>query len=343
MLQLNKDTIGLEIKDEYINIICGNKNHIKYDNSLKINSNWCNEGRILNEEEIINKINSCLKENKIKCNRVAYVIQGSDIVTRYIELPVMKEEALRESVYFEFGQFIKDLDLYYMDYEVIERVNLKDKKVIKILLVACPKNKIDSLVTLSNKLNLKLKDIDILSNCISRVIRHSNVFDKNVENVGVFYLGYKNSNFFIMEKGFLHVERFLPFGVFNILREVERKKFINFEEETAEFSEIIGCISLAQLFDEYPRIKDSIDNIIESTNKIIQFYTNGQSKRMVDKIIILSQFNMYHDVEEYINNAYETPCRIIKEEKELGIKIKNKNSDNFSILISTYGLFLRGK
>lgn len=343
MFQLNKDIIGLEIKDEYINVTYGNRNHIKYANSLKINSNWCNEGRILNEEQISNEINSYLKENKIKCNKVSYVIQGSDIITRYVELPIMKEEALREAVYFEFGQFIKDLDLYYMDYEVIEKINLKDKKSLKILLVACPKNKIDSLVTLSNKLDFKIKDIDILSNCISRVIRNSSIFDKDVQSVGVFYLGYKNSNFFIMERGFLHVERFLPFGFFNILRDVERKKSMKFEEEISDFSEIIGCDNLMELFNEYPRIKDSIDNIIESINKIIQFYTNGKSKKMVDKIIIISQFNIYIDVEKYISNAYETPCTIIKDADDLGIKIKNENSDKFSTLMAIYGLFLRGK
>ena len=65
----------------------------------------------------------------------------------------------------------KDAGEYIIDYEIIEKIETAEKKALKLLVAAVPKEKVKKLVKLSEMLNLEIVAIDITSNCACRVFK----------------------------------------------------------------------------------------------------------------------------------------------------------------------------
>ena len=185
---INNKKLCIQITDSSINILIGNRNRIYEANSIALESGICFNGSIADIDALAKRLNEYLEVNARDVKKVSFVLSSSHIITRYIELPILKEEALRGAVHFEFNQFIPEIDEYYMNYEIVEKINTKDKKAYKIVLVAVKKERINTLVEISNKIGKELDIIDTLSNSLSRILKCSNYLVSE-ESTGIIYLG----------------------------------------------------------------------------------------------------------------------------------------------------------
>ncbi len=190
--------LSIQITDSSINILIGNKNKIFDATSIDLESGIFSDGNVIDIDRLADKLNRYLEVNARDVKEVSFVLAGSDIITRYIEVPILKDNALREAVHFEFNQFIPEIDSYYMNYEIVEKINTKEKKAYKIVLVAARREKINKLVEISNKIDKELDVIDTLSNSLARNLKGSNYLVTE-ESTGIIYLGSDSSVLSIIE------------------------------------------------------------------------------------------------------------------------------------------------
>ena len=106
--------MAIKISDTAINILIGNKNRIYETHNITLENGICKDGTVRDTENIINLLNEYLDVNARDIKDVSFVLRGSDIITRYIEVPILKDDALREAVNYEFIQFIPEIDDYYI-------------------------------------------------------------------------------------------------------------------------------------------------------------------------------------------------------------------------------------
>ena len=211
--------LSIQITDTSINILIGNKNKIYETHTIELENGDCKDGNVRDKDSIVKLLNDYLDVNGRDVKNVSFVLRGSDIITRYIEVPILKNDALIEAVNFEFKQFIPDIDDYYMNYEIVEKINTKEKKAYKILLVAATKEKINPIIEIAEEIGKELEVIDILSNSLARVLKSSDHIASE-ESTGIFYFGADSSTLGIIEGNVLKFERNLPFGIKNIFNEV---------------------------------------------------------------------------------------------------------------------------
>lgn len=321
--------LSIQITDTSINILIGNKNKIYETHTIELENGDCKDGNVRDKDSIVKLLNDYLYVNGRDVKNVSFVLRGSDIITRYIEVPILKNDALIEAVNFEFKQFIPDIDAYYMNYEIVEKINTKEKKAYKILLVAATKEKINPIIEIAEEIGKELEVIDILSNSLARVLKSSDHIASE-ESTGIFYFGADSSTLGIIEGNVLKFERNLPFGIKNIFNEVY--------EEAAVTA--LDSKQVTNVFENNEQLMMNFENLLASVNNTVRYYNSEKNNKPVTNFIIICADMIMTNMEKYLEKYFELPCILVKDPSDLGLKLKFK--DNFPKYISSYGLLLRG-
>lgn len=331
--------IVLEVKDNLIDIIVGNELEINFEGTVKLEKGICDDGYIKNIEKVTKDLDSYFIKNNIKEKNISFVVFGSDVITRNIELPYMNGRSLEKTIQFEIDDIISNREQYYVDYEIVKEIKDDFGKKIKfeILIVGCLKKKIDLLVELSDRLNKRLIMIDVLTNTLNKVLINSKI-DYDRKTIGLIYFGHNFSNISISTNGVLKLERTIPFGFDNISREIENIKRNN--NEKISINNTRGYKEVDEIFLEYPIIKEKVNQFLELIYKTIRFYGSGKSDSGVDKLAIISKIDLNEPILNYIEEYFNIKTSYIKSPKDIGINVKSKNNEVFKYL-SLYGLFLR--
>ena len=326
---VNNKKLSIQITDTSINILIGNKNKIYETHTIELENGDCKDGNVRDKDSIVKLLNDYLYVNGRDVKNVSFVLRGSDIITRYIEVPILKNDALIEAVNFEFKQFIPDIDDYYMNYEIVEKINTKEKKAYKILLVAATKEKINPIIEIAEEIGKELEVIDILSNSLARVLKSSDHIASE-ESTGIFYFGADSSTLGIIEGNVLKFERNLPFGIKNIFNEVY--------EEAAVTA--LDSKQVTNVFENNEQLIMNFENLLASVNNTVRYYNSEKTNKPVTNFIIICADMIMTNMEKYLEKYFELPCILVKDPSDLGLKLKFK--DNFPKYISSYGLLLRG-
>ena len=321
--------LSIQITDTSINILIGNKNKIYETHTIELENGDCKDGNVRDKDSIVKLLNDYLDVNGRDIKNVSFVLRGTDIITRYIEVPILKNDALIEAVNFEFKQFIPDIDDYYMNYEIVEKINTKEKKAYKILLVAATKEKINPIIEIAEEIGKELEVIDILSNSLARVLKSSDHIASE-ESTGIFYFGADSSTLGIIEGNVLKFERNLPFGIKNIFNEVY--------EEAAVTA--LDSKQVINVFENNQQLMMNFENLLASVNNTVRYYNSEKTNKPVTNFIIICADMIMTNMEKYLEKYFELPCILVKDPSDLGLKLKFK--DNFPKYISSYGLLLRG-
>lgn len=326
---VNNKKLSIQITDTSINILIGNKNKIYETHTIELENGDCKDGNVRDKDSIVKLLNDYLDVNGRDVKNVSFVLRGSDIITRYIEVPILKNNALIEAVNFEFKQFIPDIDDYYMNYEIVEKINTKEKKAYKILLVAATKEKINPIIEIAEEIGKELEVIDILSNSLARVLKSSDHIASE-ESTGIFYFGADSSTLGIIEGNVLKFERNLPFGIKNIFNEVYDEAAVT----------ALDSKQVTNVFENNQQLMMNFENLLASVNNTVRYYNSEKTNKPVTNFIIICADMIMTNMEKYLEKYFELPCILVKDPSDLGLKLKFK--DNFPKYISSYGLLLRG-
>ena len=326
---VNNKKLSIQITDTSINILIGNKNKIYETHTIELENGDCKDGNVRDKDSIVKLLNDYLDVNGRDIKNVSFVLRGSDIITRYIEVPILKNNALIEAVNFEFKQFIPDIDDYYMNYEIVEKINTKEKKAYKILLVAATKEKINPIIEIAEEIGKELEVIDILSNSLARVLKSSDHIASE-ESTGIFYFGADSSTLGIIEGNVLKFERNLPFGIKNIFNEVYDEAAVT----------ALDSKQVTNVFENNQQLMMNFENLLASVNNTVRYYNSEKTNKPVTNFIIICADMIMTNMEKYLEKYFELPCILVKDPSDLGLKLKFK--DNFPKYISSYGLLLRG-
>ena len=326
---VNNKKLSIQITDTSINILIGNKNKIYETHTIELENGDCKDGNVRDKDSIVKLLMDYLDVNGRDIKNVSFVLRGTDIITRYIEVPILKNNALIEAVNFEFKQFIPDIDDYYMNYEIVEKINTKEKKAYKILLVAATKEKINPIIEIAEEIGKELEVIDILSNSLARVLKSSDHIASE-ESTGIFYFGADSSTLGIIEGNVLKFERNLPFGIKNIFNEVYDEAAVT----------ALDSKQVTNVFENNQQLMMNFENLLASVNNTVRYYNSEKTNKPVTNFIIICADMIMTNMEKYLEKYFELPCILVKDPSDLGLKLKFK--DNFPKYISSYGLLLRG-
>jgi type IV pilus assembly protein PilM len=336
-----KDLVTVEFGNEYIKIVVGTKEKVKFFGTIKTPEESFVEDNIVNIQKLAKAVSSFLKSNDVKIDRISFTIQGQDIVVRHIETPILDRKGLLKAVQWELSQYLPEEGKnYYHDYEIIEKVSNKELKVFKIMVVSVPKEKIDKYVAVAEKLRLKLEAIDIASNNVSRAFREVHKIKKEIQSIGIIQIGLYNSNFTILNNGRLFIQRDVAFGIKNVADELYPFGKSRPEESARNFLDNFTLNGESENT-VVSSIKAQFDTLFYSFDKIIQFYTTGKINKNLDMIYIIGEGTQISGIDNYVQNYYSATVELVESPEEIGIKTKLPTDCSFKYYVNNIGLLLR--
>ncbi len=341
MLQgiMDSTRLAVDISDNILKAVYGNSSSIKCAEILKLEDNCITDGKIIDMEAVRKALDGFIVKTNIKNRNVSFSIHGQDVVVRQIECPALKEKGLREAAEWEIGQNLPGGgENHYIDYEVLDKKDIKKNKSVKLMVAAAPREKVDQLISLSQKLKLKVQSVDVYSNCIVRVF---NRICRNGKAVGILDMGDVTTSFTIIDNGKLFIDREVPFGLNNIKYFLARRENIGLEFVDKHIYESIDFSALRTTDEVQSRMKIMLDNMCSTFQNVIRFYNMGRTEQDLEYIYVIGAGAKLKGFEFYIKSYFGCKVQSLSSQKVMNHKIKLPSDVDYSKFISTIGLLMR--
>lgn len=334
---------AIDIGNGYTKVVVGNNKKIKLCGLLKMPEGSVVNNNIMDVGAVAQTLKAFMNENKINSSDAYFAIQGQDLVVRHLEIPMMNVKSIRQAVEYEINQYLpEDGANHYVDYEIIEKINTPEKKAYKLVVVAAPKAKVNKYIELARAMNMKVKAIDISSNCATRVFKEKEKYDPSVKkSTGIIDIGYNTSNITILENGKLFIEREINFGIYNIVKEIS--SFFN-DDYNQAYQYLFEKFSFNNADDGsgiHKKILSMFDEGLDSFEKIIQFYTTGRIEKTLDKIYIIGGGSGVKGIDFYYGSYFNTSAYVADSPEKLPCKLKFPVGCDLNVYINALGLVLR--
>jgi len=277
-------------------------------------------------------IKQLFKEHDIRVRNVVSALPGDDAIVRYVKLPYMSEEELKNVIMLETEQYIPlAIDQVVLDYSVLGELDEEGQKKLEVLLVAAKEEIVDRHIELLSHAGLNPILLDVDSFALS------NAFERNYgtipdETIGLINLGAKLTTINIVENGVSHLTRDVAVAGNNFTREIQREFGVSFSEAEAlkrqqgqalTESEDLLQIGGGEHDEKTSRIGDAItpvlNKLLAEIRRSFDYYESSIRKKNVSRIMLSGGTSRLKNLDKYLAEKLNIPVELNDPFKSLEI------------------------
>ena len=284
-----KSLLGLDIGSGAIKLVqlnrVGEGYQLQHFGVRALDSELIVDGTIMDAGRVVSVIKELLEEQSIQTKEVAFSVSGHSVIVKKIQLPVMSEEELEESIKWEAEQYIPfDINDVNIDFHILENSddqNVKDQ--MDVLLVAVKKEKLTEYTALVMEAGLRPLVVDVDAFTLE------NMFGVNYEVmegevVALVDIGASVMNINIVKGGTFAFTRDISIGGNRYSETIQREFNLTFEQaEMAKRGKTIDGIDPEVLLNIINLLNDKISS--EVTRSFDYFKTTSINEN-IDRILI---------------------------------------------------------
>ncbi len=242
--------------------------------------------------------------SRIKNTSVVMALPEFSVFTRFLEFPGVKQEELKESVYYEAKQYLPiPIDEVQMSYVVIG-FN-EEKNAPRVLLVAAPKKIIEIYMNIANFANLDLIAIETESVAMGRAMFRS----LKKKDCVMLDFGANSTDMSIMTNGSLVFSQSISIGSDSLTQSIVNK--FNFEYKRAEeFKRAYGLIPNAVEGKIYAVLTPIIESIMAEIRRGVEFYKNKTMTVAPNEYLINGDGALLPGLTEYISKSLGVSAQV---------------------------------
>ncbi len=272
---------------------------------------------------VVEGIKQLLKEHDIRTKDVVTSISGDDAIVRYVKLPFMNEEELRNVINYEAEQYIPlSIDQVVLDFQVLGELEEEGQKKLEVLLAAAKEETVDRQVALLHRAGLNPVVIDIDSFALG------NAFERNYgklegETVSLINVGAKLTTINILEDGISHLTRDVAVAGNNFTREIQREFSLSFAEaeslkreqgQAQVESEDLLQIEGSDQDNRTARIGEAItpvlNKLLAEIRRSFDYYESSIRKKAVSRILLSGGTAHLKNLEKYLAEKMNVPVEL---------------------------------
>ncbi len=227
------------------------------------------DGYIRDVDSLAKSINDALKKEKIRLTQAIFTISSSKIVNREVIIPYVKENKIQEIIEANATDYFPiDTKDYSLSYIIMERVDTKEIKNYRLLVLAMHSNLLMTYYNLAELLRLKITSIDYVGNSVYQLYQQ-----EAIPEISMFVqINEQNTMINVLNKDALELQRVIPYGYDSVLNAVSENKDLHIASEDA-FTALTQRTFINSSFptqDYYYQSINSSDEVQEdNTNKEI--------------------------------------------------------------------------
>lgn len=273
-------------------------------------------GKIVDKHLIHYAIKEGLKENNIKHKDVYLTINSPSIITREIVIPKVEEDEIENILKFQIEDYLPmNSEDYVSQFRIIGNIYEDNVEKLHLLLIAIPKEIIESHYKLLKDLNLNPIVLDYQSNSIAKLINYNNLINNSyaIDNItfAALDIGYDSTKVSIIKNGVVHVSRIVEIGgkyidesILNFfeysLEELEEKKR-EIEDINQIDEELTDPSSIESI------IKESFQALNERIDIIFRYYMTREVENKINMILLLGGCSNIKGISNLFSNYFNIP------------------------------------
>ncbi len=294
----------------------------------------------------VNSIKKILKQKNISSKLVTTAIPGDSAIIRYIKVPYMAPEELKNVVPYEAEQYIPlGMDQIVFDYQVLNEVEEENQKKMEVLLVAVKNETMNQHLNILKSAGANPFVIDVdsfaLCNAYSLNLQEESETGVKANTVALINMGARFTTVTIVEDGIPHLSRDINIGGNNFTKEIQREFNLSFAEaeELKKKQAVIMVESEELLLSTMPTSDDArstriFEAITPSLNKLLNdirrsfdYYESTVKKKSVQKILLSGGSSKIKNIDRFLSERLGIPVEINYPFKNININSKNFDFD----------------
>ncbi len=284
-----KNLIGLDIGSGAIKLVQLTKGSSGY--KLKrfdvrvLESELIVDGTIMDSERVIAVIKDLLDEHAIKEKDVAFSVSGHSVIVKKIQLPVMSEEELEESIKWEAEQYIPfDINDVNIDFHILESMDPEDARdQMDVLLVAVKKEKLTEYTSVVTEAGLSPVIVDVDAFTLENMFgANYEVMDGEV--VALVDIGASVMNINVIKGGAFAFTRDISIGGNRYTETIQREFNVNYEQaEQAKRGESVEGID-PETFSNIVNLLN--DKIVSEVVRSFDYFKSTSNNEDINRILL---------------------------------------------------------
>ena len=187
------------------------------------------DGYVKDKDRMAQLLREQMKDNGVKEKEVVFSIASSKIASREVTVPYVPEKNLDNLINATAQDYFPvNMDEYTLAYNVLETVKEKDKKSLKLLLLAAPDSLIHNYYSLADLMGVRVESIDYYGNGSMQVLQ---------KHIGSGYsvcvqIGSLNTMVSVLKENQQIMQRTIPYGTNTIIETMLAHPALECRDET---------------------------------------------------------------------------------------------------------------
>ncbi|MEK7286845.1 MAG: type IV pilus assembly protein PilM [Nitrospirota bacterium] len=285
----NRDLVGLDIGSGALKLVQLKK--VKRGYVLKkfsifpIDPELIVDGAVIDSGQVVAAIRELFEKEKIKIKNVALSVSGHSVIVKRINLPLMSEDELQESIKWEAEQFIPfDINDVNVDFHILQTPEAqREEGQMQVLLVAVKKDKLMEYTNLALEagLNPVIGDVDAFA---LQNMYTENYDVRESETVALVNIGASVMNINILKGGLFSFTRDISTGGKQYNEAIEREMDLSFSQsERVKRSEVIDGIDSEQVGDIVRRLNSEL---VSEVVRSFDYFKTTSPNETIDRIFV---------------------------------------------------------
>lgn len=258
------------------------------------------DGVVVDTDQVAQAIRQAMKSGRLTATAANISVAGASVVVRNVRIPKMPENTLRKSIKFEAGRYVPtSVEDSFIEFEIL---GAADENQMDVLIVASPKDIVESRVRACEAAGLEVEVVDIEPFAAFRALVESDIEgDWRARTFALVDIGSNTTNVSVIANGVFAMTRSIPNGGKTFTEAL--KSYFKLSEEDAEagkydldFRNLLGDGGPA----ENPPLRvlqPHMDDLIREMRRSLNYYQSqqteaGQAKAVTDVIVSGGGANM---------------------------------------------------
>ncbi len=294
----------------------------------------------------VNSIKKIIKQKNISVNKVVTAIPSDSAIIRYIKVPYMTEDELKNMIPYDAEQYIPlGMDQVVFDYKVLNEIEEENQKKLEVLLVAVKNETMGQHLALLKDAGVEPVVIDVdsfsLCNAYSLNVNDESESGVKADTVAIINMGAKFTTITICEKDIPHLTRDVNIGGNNFTKEIQREFNLSFAqaEEMKKQHAVIVVESEALLLNSMPSSDDdkssrifeaitpALNKLLNDVRRSFDYYESTVKRKPVQKILLSGGTSKIKNIDRFLSERLGMPVEINYPFKNININSKNFDFD----------------
>jgi len=287
------------------------------------------DGIVINIVDVSQEIRSMLRDAGIKATGAICAISGSQVIVRQVQFPKMPESALRKSIRYEASKYISSsMEDSVVEFEILG--DAEDPSQMNVMLVAAPREMVDSRVITLESAGLEPLVIDIESFALIRSLVEFSATDEYLhKTVALIDMGASHTDVDIVSMGEFALTRNIPIAGDNFTNAIKSLTGSTFEEAEQTKLEMTAHSAIHELNSNEPDnkswrvVQPLVDELIREIRRSIHFYQSqfpeGSTESFVSKIVLTGGSARMAGMDAYVAGKLSIPTEVAHVFKQTAI------------------------